>query len=150
MSEVSTGHAKKLIKNYIDLKIGKEISPLDSRGVWFSREEIITALNNTVNPGTGDILPNGIRFYFAAYESMDPHGKNPPKHDMDASKITLVMVPTTSKTDEHGNIIMHPYRKSEILPFDLVTHPDAEPKYDEVFSLTSNDGQLCPPPKTLI
>jgi hypothetical protein len=150
MSTISTGHAKKLIKNFVDFKIGTTISPLDTRGVWFSREVLESQLNTPVATEMGDVLPSGLRFYFAAYEEYNPTEKNPPEHELDAQKVTLVIIPTARKLDANGNVIMHPYRKNEHLPFDLVTDPEAVPAYDKNLFTNANDGQLCPPPKTII
>lgn len=145
MSRISSNLAKKLVKNYADYKIGTRISESETRGVWFSRSDILDALNSPVN-GT---VPNGLRFYFGAYESFQP--TRPPRHSLDAGKITLVIVPTTVKTDDTtGNVIMHPYRTTEILPFDLLVEPNAEARYDIEFLKEVNDGQICPPPPVLI
>lgn len=143
MSSISTGHAKKLIQNYITNKIGTKIDASETRGVWFSRDELLTALNTPVL----GIIPNGIRFYFGAYESFNP--PHPPKHQQDENKITLVIIPTTHRLDEDGKVIMHPYRQNEILPYDLLEQPNAQPSYDKDLS-AANDGQICPPPRTIV
>jgi len=151
MSKISTGHAKKLIQNYIINNVGEKIDPNGTRAVWFSREAILTALNTPVQ-GTE---PNGLRFYFGSYETYNP--PFPPIFEIDQSKITLVIIPTTHKLDDEGEIIMHPYRKTEVLPYDLLENPEADPAYDSISAAANdsnfaaaNDGQLCPPPRVII
>ena len=147
MSKIKTGPAKKLIKNYVDTKIGNVIGPSETRAVWFSRDDILDALNSPVH----GIIPNGLRFYFGAYETFK--SGRPPKYRDDQNKITLVIVPTTRKVDNAGNVILHPYRDSppEVLPFDLLEDPKADPDYgDEKILAEVNDGQICPPPPVLI
>ena len=147
MSKIKTGHVKQLIKNYVDTKIGKVIGPSETRAVWFSRDDIMEALNSPVH----GIIPNGLRFYFGAYESFKTG--RPPKYKDDQNKITLAIVPTTGRLDNAGNVIMHPYRDypEEVLPFDLLDDPGAKPGYekDVQFLAEVNDGQICPPPPVL-
>ncbi len=143
MSTISTGHAKKLIQNYVINKIGEKIDPNETRAVWFSRDEILKALNTPVQ----GITPNGLRFYFGSYEPFNP--PFPPKFEEDQNKITLVIIPTTHKLTDDGEIIMHPYIKTEVLPYDLLDKPEAEPIYDNNL-FAANDGQLCPPPRPII
>ena len=143
MSKISTGHAKKLVLNYATQKIGTTITKEETRGVWFSRLAIEEALNTPVNK----IMPDGLRIYFAAYEAMAA-GK-PPKHKEEKSKITLVLIPTKG-VDDDGHIVPHPYRNAEIVHFDLVDNPNDPPEYDDKMAVAENDGQLCPPPRTLI
>ncbi len=140
MSKISTEHAKRLIKNYADNKIGQVLKEEDSKGVWFSKEDLMDLLNNPVQ----GIVPNGLRFYFAAYETLK--SDNPPRHAEEENKITLVIFPTGGN-DENGNAAKHPYRinPQEMISFDLADKPVAERGL--VASLTAvNDGQLCPPP----
>jgi hypothetical protein len=146
MSSITTGLAKKLILNYVSTKIGEKISSTETRGVWFSKEEIQNALNTPVQ----GIIPNGLRFYFGAYESYDPKGTRPPRYKEEENKITLVIIPTAPRLDENGKVIEHPYRKEELLPFDLLTEPDSAPSYDTFGFKEANDGQICPPPRTII
>lgn len=147
MSTISTGHAKKLIQNYVVNKKGKVIADDETRAVWFSKEELLNALNTPVH----GVAPNGLRFYFGAYEAYQPEPQRtrPPKHEPEGNKITLVIIPTTARMDNDGTIQMHPYRKDEPLPYDLLDDPKASPKYDERFT-EANDGQICPPPPVLI
>lgn len=145
MSKISTGHAKKLIKNYVDNKIGNTITVDETRAVWFSRDELLDALNTPVH----GIMPNGLRFYFGAYESYS--SGRPPKYSEDENKITLVIVATTGMIGITGSVIKHPYRNNpeEVLPFDLLETPDAVPEYDRAF-IEVNDGQICPPPPVIV
>jgi hypothetical protein len=147
MSTISTGHAKKLIQNYVENKIGFVIDEKETRAVWFSREELLNSLNTPVH----GVAPNGLRFYFGAYEAYDPDPKStrPPKHELEGNKITLVIIPTTARMDSNGHIKMHPYRTNEPLPYDLLDNPNAIPEYDKSFT-EANDGQICPPPPVLI
>lgn len=138
MSTISTGHARKLVKNYKKLKINKKILESETRAVWFPKDEILEALKNPVD----GIYPTGLRFYFAAYE--EKVGSNPPKHAQDESKITLVIIPTKD-IDNNGRTVPHPYRQDEIIHFDLLTGPYEQPEYDTDFREV-NDGQICPPP----
>ena len=145
MSTISTGHAKKLIQNYATSKIGFVIDENETRGVWFSREELLNSLNTPVH----GVTPNGLRFYFGAYETYDPQLTRPPKHNEEGNRTTLVIVPTTAMMDTQGRIKMHPYRTTEPLPYDLLDDPGAKPGYDNRFT-EANDGQICPPPPVLI
>ncbi|MEQ1678740.1 MAG: hypothetical protein ABL876_18735 [Chitinophagaceae bacterium] len=145
MSTISTGHAKKLIQNYVENKIGFVIDDEETRAVWFSRDELLNSLNTPVH----GVFPNGLRFYFGAYEEYDPQATRPPKYADEGNKITLVIIPTTARLDNHGHIKMHPYRKTEPLPYDLLDDPNATPGYDPRFT-EANDGQICPPPPVLI
>jgi len=146
MSTISTGLAKKLIQNYAQQKIGTQIQQ--------HRNKSCLVLSKRYHDCFGDagkwILPNGLRFYFAAYEAFDP--TRPPRYKEDQEKITLVIVPTTHMMDTTGHIIMHPYRTvdKEILPFDLLEDPDALPAYDTHSFKEGNDGQICPPPASLL
>lgn len=95
------------------------------------------------NPVQG-IVPNGLRFYFAAYETLK--SDNPPRHAEEENNITLVIFPTGGN-DENGNAAKHPYRinPQEMISFDLADKPAAGREL--VATLTAvNDGQLCPPP----
>lgn len=140
MSKISTGHARKLVQNYKRMKIGKPIKVEETRGVWFPKDLIETALYTKVN----GIEPTGLRFYFAAYEKRS--GTNPPKHDFEQERITLVIVPTKA-VNNAGAQVPHPYRTGELIHFDLLTGPHEEPKYDvPKIQLEENDGQICPPP----
>jgi len=141
MSTISTGHARKLVQNYKRLKINKKIKGSETRAVWFSRQEIETALNTQV----AGVLPTGLRFYFAAYEQKSTtHPTHPPKYAQENEKVTLVIVPTKG-VNNSGNVVNHPHRVGEIIHFDLLTTPTAPPDYDFNFR-EANDGQICPPP----
>jgi hypothetical protein len=142
MPKISTAQAKKLVKNYVDNKIGKTISEDETRAVWFSRKDIEEVLNEELH----GIKPDGIRFYFAAYETFDPG--RVPKYVQDQNKITIVMVPTTVKRSSGGEREKHPYRANEFVYSDLLTTPGAEPGYDGKDFREANDGQICPPPPT--
>lgn len=145
MGKITTGHAKQLVYNYDKKDIGK-----GANGVWFSRLAIEEALNSEVQ----GIKPNGLRFYFAKYEAYQGSGSvtRVPKYPGESELQTLVIVPTTHKLGNDGKIIKHPWRLSEILPFDLLEEPDQARKYDPVnendlsFLQEENDGQICPPP----
>ncbi len=140
MSKISTAHAKRLIKNYADNKIGQVLTGDDSKGVWFSKEDLMDLLSNPVQ----GIIPNGLRFYFGAYETLK--SEEPPRYAEEENKITLVIFPTGG-TDENGNIVKHPYRTDpqEILSFDLLDKPATERGLTAGLT-AGNDGQLCPPP----
>ncbi len=141
MSTIPTGLAKQLINNYADYKIGTEISDEETRGVWFSKDDILAALKDVRG-----VSPNGLRFYFGAYEIYKP-GRVPRFPD-DEEKITLVIIPTTGK-DSNGNTVSHPYRTGEFLSFDLLEDPLAKPGYPKEIDKELNDGQICPPPPVL-
>ncbi|HEX7905983.1 MAG TPA: hypothetical protein VF487_19055 [Chitinophagaceae bacterium] len=147
MSTIRTGLAKKLVLNYLMNKVGKVIDPSETRAVWFSRKDIEKALKKE-----GGEEPDGLRFYFAAYESYE-EGR-PPKYWQDAGKTTLVIVPTRGKNIK-GEVVDHPYRKISItekekLHFDFLTNPDENPGYGGRDLAETNDGQICPPPASLL
>ena len=47
-SRISTQHARKLINNYADSKVGKVLAADDSNGVWFPKELLLDLLNKPV------------------------------------------------------------------------------------------------------
>ena len=48
MSRISTEHARKLINNYADNKVGKVLAADYSNGVWFPKELLLDLLNKPV------------------------------------------------------------------------------------------------------
>ena len=144
MSRISTEHAKRLIKNYADNKVGKVLAADDSNGVWFPKELLLDLLNKPVQ----GVEPNGLRFYFGAYETVKSDFS--PKYAEEENKITLVILPT-SGTDENGNVVKHPFRTNpqEIISFDLLAKPGTE--QEAAANLTAgNDGQHSPPPPKML
>jgi len=141
MGKISTGHAKQLVYNYDKKEIGKD----PAAGVWFPREVIQAVLDNEVQ----GIKPNGLRFYFAKYEKHEAPVERPPKYKEESEQMTLVIIPTTYRLDDEGEVIKHPYRVGEYLPFDLLTTPKQARGYDPMSKDSfdeQNDGQICPPP----
>jgi hypothetical protein len=125
--KISTGYARQLAKNFKERKkIGN-----DPQGVWFSRESILSLLE--------DRSVSGIRFYFGAYGTENEHSDAPLK-DKKHEKTTLIMV-QTAKTNQDDS--------EEVIHRDILENPNDEPHYPDQKEFTFielNDGQLCPPP----
>jgi hypothetical protein len=140
MSRISIDHAKRLIKNYADNKIGRVLTGSDPKAIWFPKELLLDLLNEPLQ----GVSPNGLRFYFGAYETLS--AEFAPRYADEENKITLVIFPTTG-AGENGEVVKHPFRTDpqEFLSFDLLDKAVIE-QGGAVNLAAGNDGQHVPPP----
>lgn len=109
-------------------KDGKGLLFPDTRSVWFSIEQL-SALVDKIKREKGD----GIRFYFAAYDSLKKEDTKDIK-DQYQNYSTLIMVST--KEDSLSKAHMDYYKDV----------PSKGSKGAIIMSVPENQGELCPPP----
>ena len=120
--KIQTKHARWLVKKYRENKLGKTLSELDTRAVWFDRTEIVDALKDQVVGGS-TVKVGGLRFYFGAHDDAAMPQKQ--------HRITLIMVSTADGTKK-----------------DILENPGAGPAKPPKPTLHFNefdDAHLCPP-----
>jgi len=120
--------ARRLVHNFNGREFNRGVPGWHgSRCVWFSKEQLKSFIEQIYKEDSSD----GVRFYFAAYDSNIVNGVNTKPDYCDQS--TLVMVSTSRVID--GKDTLH---------FDY--YNDKNPKGGILTAIPENQGELCPPP----
>jgi hypothetical protein len=126
--------AKRFVHNFNgrEYKRKDRLGWYGSRTVWFSKEQL-KALIDKVYDEKGD----GIRFYFAAYDSTEGNGFHCKSSYLDQS--TLVMVST------FDTIVVRDGKK-DTLHWDYYYNKNIGRQGGIITTTPENQGELCPPP----
>ncbi|AEV97434.1 hypothetical protein Niako_1055 [Niastella koreensis GR20-10] len=130
---LDTSTARRLVHNFNGRVYRRNSFPgwHGSRTVWFSRDQL-SDLINRIKDENGD----GIRFYFAAYDSVEEHGFHCKPNYLDQS--TLVMVST------FDTVVVRDGKK-DTLHWDYYYNRIGR-QGGIITATPENQGELCPPP----
>jgi len=135
------GHAR-AIKNALGIE--------DANSIWFDLPKLKKFIS-IIEDEAAKINPDmreedlGIRFYYAAYpkaENWDIMRSHPVEKEY-AERHTLVMIPTTQKSDENGNRLHYDFNPLQSDDFSLAMTSKSRTGLGE--AIAENHGALSPP-----